>query len=291
MKNLFALSAGTFAALFVAVLVAPVAVAQDGAAQTVRVERQAPRVGDVRTETGRQVVEITMGGQVLSKEIKSVTKQIEILETDAEGKISKAKVTYKSATQVAIQPDPTGAGDDQKLEMDAPFAGKTYILTRSGDDEIQVTDAEGNEAPFEEIMGVREDNSGFDSGPEMLDELAGRDLKVGEEIAFPQKMIDEFEGESGNEMETATMVVQGAREVGSAKCVVFALKLVMSANTPAGTVKFTLAGELVVQANTGWPVKLSLSGPLELNMEGQKITGTFENSAENTYSRSNGDND
>lgn len=282
MKKMFALTVGAFAALLAA---APLAIAQDGDRQTVRIDGTArPNTGDVRKDTQRQSVEVYMGETLLKQETTTASKTAEVLAAE-DGKITKAKITYHEVKTSGTAMGPQGP---QKTDVVQPFSGKTYIIERTEDGETKVTYENGDEVPFEEMVGVLEDNDNLGDEDNPLADLIGRDLTVGSEIDFPEAMLESFTENGGVTIDNAKLTVVGYCEVDGVKCVKFGIKIDMNSQTPAGPMKVNFTGELIVQAATCWPVKMAMAGPLAMDAQGMKITGKMDIGNSAKYARATG---
>lgn len=256
-----------------------VATAQEGPA--VRLQSQQPRTGDVRVERMTHTVELTVENEVVLTQIDRTHKRTEILATRGD-RVSRIRVTYIEAKSLAAHAE----GD--KSETMHAHHGNTYFVERitnaEGDDDLRITDAHGNEPRFDEWAAVEEDNRHFDHEAGVFADLTDRDLRPGDKLPFPAALLENLrDGDDGSEVSDASLEFKGVRDVAGVRCVVFAVVLVHSVPTAGGTVAVNLSGEIIVQLETAWPVRVTLSGPM--TMEGQDLTGTLRIDLSATYRR------
>ncbi|MBL8741178.1 MAG: hypothetical protein JNK04_08795, partial [Myxococcales bacterium] len=169
-------------------------------------------------------------------------------------------------------------------EEKSRLEGKSYFVELKGKD-VVITDLDGKPPPKPELAELQEDHRGFGKGPRLLRAFPDT-VKVGDSLdefakVFSQAAVGGEKGEG--DIKKANAKVTGSREENGIRIVTVAIEMAMEGKLPSGMEgKVTMNGTMDIRADRCWPVKSSVSGPVEFTFAGQGITGTAKGTLSET---------
>jgi hypothetical protein len=229
-----------------------------GPAVEIRVPMTRAEVGDVSTKIHDSTLQMTLDadGNKVTVELRQHQRQRrEALSVDADGVITKARVTYvedADTRKLGHKVDP----------LPSPVAGQTYLAWREGG-KARITREDGSEPSAEELDEVMKnwDDVGLPDAMERI--ISSKLWKSGVRVAFTAAEIAEINAEHPDQDEKLEAFEQTLRSVenGVAR---FAVTMRMKADDGNGDfMKVTLHGEARVDMKTGTLLEIDGSGPIE----------------------------
>jgi hypothetical protein len=254
------------------------------AAEMVRFQRGSARVGDVvrqalECELQAEVV-ISQAGQTIDSSRQGLQRRqdrlLEILQLDGP-RTSRGRIRYPVAAKTA-----TLEGHDPQ-SIDEPIAGKTYLVSRGGDNELRITDPAGQPPPPEELALLEAGLQGFGLPNPLADFLDGRQLRVGQTVELPAEVAAELLGiaPSVGEVQRFSMRLTGTRQVDEVRCAIFQT-LLRTAQQEDMNVTLLMRGQLTIQVSTCRTVEMTMEGPVAISEARGPAQGRFLVSTQGT---------
>ncbi len=154
----------------------------------------------------------------------------------------------------------------------SPLEGNTYVVERKGD-EVTVTREDGKKVSKKEADEVKKDNHDLGKPDPFRKLLPDRPLVKGEKIDASKDAIRDLfsNGEDDAkpmDVASAELVFQGTKSDGKHTAAMFDMKVAVTGH-PDKTMglQMQLVGTVSVDVATGWPIAVSMSGPLVVNGE------------------------
>jgi hypothetical protein len=255
------------------------------AGDAVTIVKKAPPAGTKYTELGDLAVDMKVSVKFGQKSIKQSfasktkkAKSVEVLASSGEI-ISKAKITYTAHAETKTQ-----SGKPPQTSS-KPFVGKVYILERKGE-QLIVTDEQGAEPPAAEAKAVIDDNRRFGKPDGMLAQFPekfeqGQTIEVGPELA--KEMLG---GDDENmSVKTATITYKKTKKVAGKDVAYFTMNFVIGGGEGPMSMSMSLKGEAALYVDGGWPVTISLKGPIDLSaaQPGMDVSGSGKAKFKNAW--------
>ncbi len=255
------------------------------AAGPVSINKKAPPAGTTFTESGDLAVDMKVAVKFGQKNIKqsfasktTKRKQVEVLASKGEV-ITKARITYKTHTETKTQSGKPPATSDK------PFVGKSYILERK-DEELIVTDEQGAAPPANEHKAVTDDNNRFGKPDGMLSQFPDK-FEQGQTIDVGPEMAKEMLGGDDENMTVtkATITFKKTKKIAGKEVAYFDLNFVIGGGEGPMSMSMKLQGEAALYVDGGWPVAISLKGPINLTaaQPGMDVSGSGKAKFKNTW--------
>ncbi len=238
-------------------------------AEGVTFKLQVPKPGATRTDHQSMSLEVhivaTRGEQtdrVTSTEGNVERKHVVSLASNAEG-ITKKKVTYVEMTKKKAQ-------GPQSMTKKSPLTGKTYIIElKAGKTAFARED--GTKVSEVELEALREENKDFGKNNQLSKLLPNRPLLPGEVIPItPEDMRGIFG--PGDGMTSVTLQFIDVEGTGADRVGKFKLGMTVDSVDNGLRTLIPLEGHITIRADTAWPVKMLLEGPVTI--EGTDPEGT-----------------
>jgi len=215
---------------------------------------------------------IVQSGQVAAQQKSSMARRqqrlVEVVEVE-EGKVRRARVTFSQSRQKS--PD----NENPEQEVIQPVEGKTYLLTRAGE-QLLVTDSQGLIPPREEFEVVFSSMRSLGLPNPLAQFLLQNTFRVGQTLELPQEIASQMLG-FGDELGQVKKFELRLEELSmhdGAQCAEFAatIKFAGGAENP---MQVDVVGPVVVQTETCRTVMTDLTGPLALESEERTKMGNF----------------
>jgi len=174
------------------------------------------------------------------------------------GYSTRVKVHFEHALR---QLGSTEQTDHQWLPQ--PVAGKTYIVERENEEELIVTDDQGNIPTDEELVIVRHSMEAVGRPNPLTNFLSGRTIAIGETVQLPGELAGRFLGSqaSGAEAQDMPLKLEEVRDVDGIACGIFSAQLeTVTQNGPRASSH--MSGHFAVQLETCRIVFVSFRGPV-----------------------------
>lgn len=206
------------------------------------------------TQNGKNV----MNANVTNKQAHDSAK--EVLASNSVGP-TKVRITYtrREETETNIR----GKEHTKK----SPLEGNTYVVERKGD-EVLVTREDGKKISKKETDEVKKDNHDLGKPDPFRKMLPDHALTKGEKIEPSKDAIRDLfsngeEDAKPMDVDKAELVFQGTKSDGKHTAAVFDMKIGVT-GYPDKTMgmQMQLVGTLSIDVATGWPLAVSMSGPL-----------------------------
>lgn len=236
---------------------------------------QEPKPGTVRSDTDETAmdlkIEAKVGEKVLNEQkmAQAESKKSKMTVMAASGiNVTKAKVVYEAYKN----DDPAAA------EGPAPELNKTYILERK-DKDVVATDEKGGELPEKEKVFLLKDHKRFGKPNGFEKWLNGKTLKAGQALEMSKEEAGEIfdmNAEEGMKIDSLTMTFKGVEKAGEVEKAAFDAKLIVIKGDDSMKMTMEMAGPISVDAKTGWPLTMALSGPIKIAGKMVKETMTID---------------
>ena len=251
------MSRTTVLAVLVALLLVPLAAAQDGAAaegKSITLKRAKPGTGDAAGQlvksTMRSTMNMSMNGEarptVETGRETTLRKKSEIVAADAKA-VQKVKVTYMEMTTEVDVPEEFGGGGErqgrrrrgrggEEIASDEELVGNTYVIDFSGDTPT-VRDEQGAEvdsAVSSLVIRYESRDGGYGGwGPPVHEAIPEGEMKIGHRLTLNRDkvgaLLDGVIGRRGNMSDVgehaSSLTLTGTTKVLGVECAVFDLKL------------------------------------------------------------------
>lgn len=247
---------------------------------TVRFGQRETQVGD---RVGQELAvgldvssRFTQAGQIAHQSDTTMrrneTRLIEVLET-TEGQLRRARVTFPVSR---LQRPEEGADAELKPQ---PIEGKTYLAIRD-QQELTITDAEGEMPPLEEYRVAREALETLGKPNLLAKFLLERPIRVGERMLVPRAVARSLLGVGGElgtikRFELQLLSVEPAEVAGASPRAVFAAKIETMANDQS-PVELVVEGTVKIETETCRTVASNLEGPVQMSSVEQTAAGVFQ---------------
>jgi hypothetical protein len=191
--------------------------------------------------------------------------QLEIVEVDAAGIVTKVKAAYPERKD-------TEQMGDKTREKPSSLVGKSYVAWFANG-KLEATHEDGSAVSPEELDELAKDLDEVGK-PRVMDQIvAGRAWKVGETYTFTADELARLNAAKGPSAPTGTAMALTLREVTGDRAI-FEMKSTMQVETKAA-LKMEMSGAVAIDVKTGHPITLELSGPIAGTVSGQPVTGTM----------------
>ena len=184
----------------------------------------------------------------------------EILEVDANGLVTRVKLTYVERTDTQLGPGAT-----------SPVVGKSYIAWVEGG-EISATTADGRAVSSEELLEITSDQDELGKPP-VMEQIMARTWKVGVTVPLTAAELERLAAsEGGGEGPRPSTITLTLRAV-SGGTAEFAMTMKMESASPPLVID--AAGTAFIDAATGRPKRIEISGPVSGDAGGTPVSGTM----------------
>ncbi len=219
------------------------------------------RIKATVTQAGRHIV--TADQRVERKQRRTLT-----LIDSGDPNVVKGEVTFEVSEQT------TSLGREESEAVRHPVAGKTYLVSRVGE-ELVITDRLGAKPPEDELEIVGQAMVAFGQRNPLAAFFAGRTVAVGQTLELPKQLAKEVFGlgNTVNEVARFRMQLVGTQTVGERTCGVFDTHIEATSTLDA-SMNLQFGGRLHIEIDTCRPVFADLTGPVTIYQEkGAKETG------------------
>jgi hypothetical protein len=180
----------------------------------------------------------------------------------SEGRITKARVTYKTAEQEVGQ---KRAGEALAMKpIPQANAGKTYLISREKpEDELSITDESGKAPPDDERKLVLSSMDAIGRPNPIGKFLHDRVLRVGQTVEVPNDLANELLGLDGavGKVTKFEMAFTRASNRGGILCGEFETRIDLQSDGPAGQ-STRFRGRMIVEVNTCRAIEAEFAGPV-----------------------------
>lgn len=257
--------------------VAPVRLPEPTPVVGLRFSQQPAQVGDrvaqqVDLELNLSTL-IIQSGQVAHEDKTSMERRqqrlVEVVEV-VEGKVRRARVTFSHSRHKSPE------SENPEQEVIDPVEGKTYLLTRQGE-QLFVTDLKGTLPPHEEFEIVFSSMQSLGLPNPLAQFLLERTIHVGQTLEVPQEIAEQMLG-FGNELGKVKKFKLQLKELSTfegAPCAVFAAAIEV-AGDEGNPMQINVTGPVVILTETCRTVVTDISGPLSFNTVERTRLGSFQ---------------
>ena len=258
-------------------------VAPPTAAAGVQFSQQSAQVGDrVTQQVDLELnlsTSIIQSGQLAHQENMSMERRqqrlVEVTEV-AEGKVRRARVTFSRSRHKSPE------NENSEQEVVQPVEGKTYLLTRQGE-QLLVTDPQGVIPPREEFEIVFSSMQSLGLPNPLAQFLLTRTIQVGQTLELPKEIAAQMLG-FGNELGEVKRFQLQLDELSTFEgepCAVFAatIEVIGTASQP---MQISVTGPVVILTETCRTVVTDLTGPLSFDEVERTSLGSYQYRAAGT---------
>jgi hypothetical protein len=226
-----------------------------------------PRVGDQGTQDVQfemnLVVTFQQSGQVISTGDRSILRRQRRAMTALDVKdlrVTRAQVAFAESEAMVME---NGKATSRTRQ---PVAGKSYHVARQANEELLVTDEQGNPPSAEEIAIVRSAADAVGRRNPWGEVLHQRTVSVGDTLNVPPPLANTLLGfeETLGEVRRFEMKLVDIRSVDGTQCGVFET-VIETDSTLAGGKVLTMRGQFVIDAATCRTVQVQLTCPLDVS--------------------------
>lgn len=185
----------------------------------------------------------------------------EILAVDAAGLVTKVALSYVERTDTDLGP----GGEETRPSA---IAGKSYIVWVEGG-EVAATHADGGAVSSEELLELTTDQEDLGKPP-VMEQIMARTWKRGVKVDLTADELARVnEGKDGPRSTSMSFTLRGV----TGGVADFAMSMRMENLNPP--IAIDASGTATVDARTGRPVKLEISGPVSGSANGLPLGGSM----------------
>ncbi len=222
--------------------------------------------------TSTMVISVTADKQLTVDSTQHKVDEIEVVELDAAGLVTKVKVSYPERKTT----DRQGTQTKDKI---SPLAGKSYLAWSKGG-ALEATHADGSAVTPEELEDLTDSLDELGK-PRVMDEIvSARTWKIGETYTFTADDIARLVAAKTGKTRPAALALT-LREVKDGKAT-FAMTAAMVVSGKA-QLSTELSGSVTIDVATGHPVTISLAGPAKGSVNGMSVAGTMSGTTSYAY--------
>ncbi len=207
------------------------------------------------------VLSIRQGGQIIQEQnqelVRKQSRELTVLQVEPGGP-RRAKVTYRES-EVSLK----SAGAEPQASQQ-PVTGKTYLVTRQGDD-LEISYPDGSAPPPEELAIVTDNMATFGMPNPIAEFFNGKTIRVGDKLELPAALARELLGfaETANSVSDFRMRLASIRRAqgNQPASAVFELMLVAEDPQQSG-ISMKLQGQHVIEIDSCRTLAVNLSGPV-----------------------------
>ncbi|MCC6898395.1 MAG: hypothetical protein IT377_05435 [Polyangiaceae bacterium] len=229
-----------------------------------RTERESTVLGlDITMTEGQKVIATEKSGEG-TRRVRHTT----VLANDGRA-ITKKKVRYEELVQVSKK-------GEREQRVPSPLTGKTYVIALEHGKTVY-TSERGEPVSDVEVEALARDNKEFGKPPQFASFVPSRPLAPGEKFSPPaEALADMFGGDKSYGEVEFTFVGpddRAGRKVGR-----FDFTMTITDDRQGAVTTIRSKGTVLLLAETGWPLELSLGGQVRISAPGDKpkrrVTGS-----------------
>lgn len=250
---------------------------------TVTINKVMPRLGLIRMTSDETSMGFTLTekGQTLTMKVNQSKKKSEKLLALKGSIATKLEVTFQKVAKVEVM-------NSKTLKPPSPLEGKTYVVeVRSG--QLLVTKADGKPVTAEEQELVASEYKTLGKPNFMLDGLPVGPVRIGARIPSMEEALKKsftlsMGGKPGEkwQIDNASVTLSGKGRVDGAAVALMDFGMAMTVTQQTGfTMTMHMKGTVTVRLADGWPIRLSMKGPLDIM--GQKNAGIMTMNQKTQY--------
>lgn len=250
--------------------------------KSVRFGRRAPQVGDQTQQSVsvslRLDTIVRQGKEVLEQAKTEIRRRQRRLLTATEidaGRAVAATVRYDEAKKLVRASSSAGQLPDEP-ETPQPVESKAYQCRRD-DNELKITDTEGNIPPLDEFEIVSQNMESLGRPNVLAEYLAGRTVAVGQTIELPNVVAEKLLGlgDTLGEVTRFRLKLEKIQAIDGHECAMFHTSI-DAASHDSSQMRLQVEGTLAVQTATSRAVQASLTGPIGMSETRGSLTATYQ---------------
>jgi hypothetical protein len=234
------------------------------AADSVNFNCRAPQVGhygthDVKYELDLDV-SVHQGAKVVSSEqqqlVRNQTRQITVLKVDGD-RVTQVRAHYPKARATIARGKQNGGGDTQPIE------GKTYIVERTAENKLIITDADGNDVPEAERSLVAASMESVGRPNPLGKFLHGKSVAIGQTLTLPNELAADLLGlrETGGNAQKVELTLKAVRQEPDRRVAQFDMLVVIK---PDANSSLDIKGDIQLDINTCQVAAANFTGPVAI---------------------------
>ena len=233
--------------------------------ETVTFHKVYPKVGTIRVTTEAMKMRFTMNarGTALTMAHNGIEAKSEKVLALTGNRISKVEVTYTLVLETKTQ-------NGTATHTPSPVVGKTYVVEARGG-KVLVTTRDGRSVSAAENKHVAKDYKSLGKANHMLDAIPTKPVAVGNYVpafaeALKKSFADTFAGDPKQQWTIANVFVKlnSKGTVAGTPVAILAVGVSMTMAQPGFNMTMHLKGTVVLRLADGWPLTLTMSGPLDI---------------------------
>jgi hypothetical protein len=271
-RRLLAIVAGPLA--FVLVLMSPDRVVSGA---SYHFQRRPPQAGDAATQDlhfeMNLVVRLTQSQQTIDTSDRGIDRRqrrfVTVLDV-AQGRVRRAKVLFVRSQQLVSDGSAASVPAKQAVE------GKTYLVARQSDGELQITDPKGNRPPEAEWAIVAQAMDAIGRPNPLAMFLDRRSIAVGQTVALPNEVANDAIGfrEAVGEVSRFAMTLVEAKTIGGRSCGVFDVQIDAHSPLDDGQI-LAVRGRFSIESDTCRIAAIELTCPVAIHQQRGPEGGRF----------------